>query len=279
MCCIDHMNPRPKADATGGHGAPSQALPAALCTKPDAYRLRHWSLAQLKLWLPRLSSASLGAGKHDPKKSQGVLRQRVQARYAWIDGQRVNHRLATLCRALEGSAGGYHAWKARAPSARATAEVVLALVIAAAHHEFRERYGSRRLWRELGNRGVECGRHRMDRPRREHGLWTRRRRRFLRAHAAGDAIRQRDGGLSWPRLAFLLPKSFPWTAPLQCSCLIPTAFASRSLTTRKDTGSAKTPGSSHTWRVPRESHCRIAHRRVGGTIGVPWPFVGCYRSK
>jgi putative transposase len=110
----------------------------------------------------------------------------------------MNHRLADLCRALQVSAGGYHAWKARAPSARATADVALAAVIAATHHEFRERYGSRRLWRELRSRGIDCSRHRMDRLRREHGLWTRRRRRFLRARAALQRTPAAPRLCTWP---------------------------------------------------------------------------------
>ena len=89
--------------------------------------------------------------------------------------------LADLCRVLQVSASGYHAWKRRPASARRQADVLLAAVIAATHRECREAYGSRRLWRELRARGIVCGRHRMDRLRREQQLWTRRRRRFLRA--------------------------------------------------------------------------------------------------
>lgn len=110
----------------------------------------------------------------------------------------MSHRLADLCRALQVSAGGYHAWKARAPSARAKADVGLAVVIAATHHEFCERYGSRRLWRALRERGIDCGRHRMDRLRREHGLWTKRRRRFLRARAAYQCTPAAPRLCTWP---------------------------------------------------------------------------------
>lgn len=106
--------------------------------------------------------------------------------------------LADLCRALQVSVSGYHAWKRRPPSARKQADVRLAAVIAATHHELRERYGSRRLWRELRQRGIECGRHRMDRLRRQHGLWTRRRRRFLRARAAYQRTPAAPRLCTWP---------------------------------------------------------------------------------
>lgn len=106
--------------------------------------------------------------------------------------------LADLCRALQVSVSGYHAWKRRPPSLRRQTDVRLAAVIAATHYELRERYGSRRLWRELRNRGIACGRHRMDRLRREHDLWTRRRRRFLRARAAYQRTPAAPRLCTWP---------------------------------------------------------------------------------
>lgn len=108
------------------------------------------------------------------------------------------HRLADLCRALQVSPGGYHAWKRRPPCARRQADVRLAAVIAATHRDCREAYGSRRLWRELRARGVVCGRHRMDRLRREQALWTRRRRRFLRARAAYQRTPAAPRLVQWP---------------------------------------------------------------------------------
>lgn len=110
----------------------------------------------------------------------------------------MNHRLADLCRALQVSASGYHAWRARPPSVRAKEDTRLAVIIAAAHHEHREAYGSRRLWRVLGLRKVACGRNRMDRLRREHGLSTRRRRRFLRARAAYQRTPAAPRRVTWP---------------------------------------------------------------------------------
>jgi putative transposase len=110
----------------------------------------------------------------------------------------MKHALADLCRALKVSVSGYHAWKRRPPSARTQDDVRLAAVIAATHRDCREAYGSRRLWRELRRRGIQCGRHRMDRLRREHGLWTRRRRRFLRARAAYQRTPAAPRLCSWP---------------------------------------------------------------------------------
>lgn len=74
----------------------------------------------------------------------------------------------------------------------------LAAIIAATHHEHREAYGSRRLWRVLRERNVACGRHRMDRLRREHDLWTRRRRRFVRTRASLQRTPAAPTRITWP---------------------------------------------------------------------------------
>lgn len=103
-----------------------------------------------------------------------------------------------MCRCLDVSASGYHAWSTRRPCARQQADVLLGAIIAAAHHEFRAVYGSRRLWRVLHARGVICGRHRMDRLRRKQGLWTHRRRRFLRVRASFKSAPAAPRLLEWP---------------------------------------------------------------------------------
>lgn len=72
------------------------------------------------------------------------------------------------------------------------------MIIAATHHEHRQAYGSRRLWRVLRQRGIECGRHRMDRLRHAHDLKTHRRRRFMRARAAYQRTPAAPRLLEWP---------------------------------------------------------------------------------
>ena len=113
----------------------------------------------------------------------------------------MNHQLADLCRALQVSASGYHAWRKRPPSQRAQDDTRLAALIAATHREHHEAYGSRRLVRALHQRGIACGRHRMDRLRRQHDLWTRRRRRFVRARAANQRTLAVPRHLQWPFVA------------------------------------------------------------------------------
>lgn len=103
-----------------------------------------------------------------------------------------------MCRALGVSRSGFHAWQGRTPSARAQADSRLATVIRATHMEHRQAYGTRRLWRVLVDRGEVCGRHRVARLRRWHGVVTLRRRRFLRARAAYQRVPAAPNRLAWP---------------------------------------------------------------------------------
>jgi putative transposase len=93
---------------------------------------------------------------------------------------------------------GFCAGRERQPSARALENERLARVITRVHHEFREAYGTERLWRELRDRGECCGRHRVARLRRRHAITTKRRRRFLRARAPYQLTPPAPNRLSWP---------------------------------------------------------------------------------
>ena len=118
-------------------------------------------------------------------------------KYAWMEKQ-MEHSTRSLCRALEVSSSGFYAWRTRQPSARTRENERLAVLIGQVHHEFREAYGTERLWRELRDRGESCGRHRVARLRRRHGLMTKRRRRFVRARGPYQLASIAPNRLSWP---------------------------------------------------------------------------------
>jgi len=46
------------------------------------------------------------------------------------------------------------------------------------HYEFRQAYGALKIWKELKGRGIFCGKHRVARLRRLHGIQTQRKRRL-----------------------------------------------------------------------------------------------------
>jgi putative transposase len=119
-------------------------------------------------------------------------------KYAWIAQQTSDHSVSALCRALAVSSSGFYDWRSRKPSARAIENARLALTIQCVHQEYREAYGTEKLWRELRDRGEQCGRHRVARLRRRHGVVTKRRRRYLRARAPYRFEPPAPNRLRWP---------------------------------------------------------------------------------
>ena len=96
-------------------------------------------------------------------------------KYAFIREHADTHALARLCEVLEVSRSGYHAWCIRPSCARAEANRLLLIQIRRVHLEHRQIYGGVKTWRELGRRGIACGKHRVARLRREHGIEAKRR--------------------------------------------------------------------------------------------------------
>ena len=95
-----------------------------------------------------------------------------------IDALQTEHSIAALCVALSVSRSGYYAWKSRAPGPRAQENASLLTLIAQAHQQSRQTYGSPRVTRWLRAHGQRCGRNRIARLMRGAGLHSRLRRRF-----------------------------------------------------------------------------------------------------
>lgn len=102
-------------------------------------------------------------------------------RYRFIDAHRRTWPVARLCTSLHVSRSGYYAWRTRPESRRAQANRTLLRQIRTVHGEFRQAYGAVKTWRELHDRGIACGRHRVARLRRVDGIEARRMRRFRAA--------------------------------------------------------------------------------------------------
>ena len=82
------------------------------------------------------------------------------------------------CAVLQVSRSGYYAGRRRPDSRRAQANRTLVERMRQLHAQTKERYGAVKLWRALSALGVACGRHRVARLRRLHGVVARRVRRF-----------------------------------------------------------------------------------------------------
>ncbi|MFQ5847144.1 MAG: IS3 family transposase [Candidatus Methylomirabilales bacterium] len=112
------------------------------------------------------------------KKAARFLCQGVRMRYAFIRTAPAGHPVGRLCRVLGVSRSGYYAWRTRPASARSAANAQLLGAIRELHAQTKERYGAVKLWHALHAAGIRCGRHRVARLRRLHGITARRVRRF-----------------------------------------------------------------------------------------------------
>ena len=83
-----------------------------------------------------------------------------------------------MCRVLEVSPSGYYAWRKRPESPRQQQNQRLLLEIKGIHQESRRTYGSPRIHHELQDRGIPCGKNRVARIMRLHGIQTKQKRRF-----------------------------------------------------------------------------------------------------
>ena len=91
--------------------------------------------------------------------------------FRFIAAKKTEHSIQIMCRVLEVSRSGYHAWAIREPSARAVADRLLTGRIAVIHKQSGETYGSPRVHAELLLAdGVQVGRKRVERLMRTAGL-------------------------------------------------------------------------------------------------------------
>jgi putative transposase len=118
--------------------------------------------------------------------------------YGFVEAEKANHSIGTLCRALRVSKSGYYSWRSRPPSARFKADAVLTERIERIHRDSRGTYGARRVHAELRASGIRCGKKRVARLMRKAALegcggrrrvcTTRRRYTLKRAIAAPDLV-------------------------------------------------------------------------------------------
>ena len=91
--------------------------------------------------------------------------------FAFIAAKRAEHSIKIMCRVLEVSRSGFHAWAARKPSARALEDARLTERIRELHELRRKVYGSPRIWADLVlDDGERVGRKRVERLMRQAGL-------------------------------------------------------------------------------------------------------------
>jgi putative transposase len=91
--------------------------------------------------------------------------------FGFIAAKKAEHSIKLMCRVLEVSRSGFHAWAAREPSPRAVADAALTGRIAEIHKDSLKTYGSPRVHAELRlEDGVRVARKRVERLMRAAGL-------------------------------------------------------------------------------------------------------------
>jgi putative transposase len=91
--------------------------------------------------------------------------------FGFVLARKAEHSIALMCRVLEVSRSGYHAWAGRPPSPRAVEDARLTARIRELHALRRGVYGSPRIWADLVLDGGErIGRKRVERLMRQAGI-------------------------------------------------------------------------------------------------------------
>jgi putative transposase len=125
-------------------------------------------------------------------------------KFQFIRMQSREYPIALMCRALEVSESGYHAWTKREVSKRAQENPVLAEQIEQIFQTNRGVYGSPRIHAELQEQGRRHGRKRIARLMQERGISAQRKRR---------RVRTTDSNHSNPVAPNLLNREFTASAP------------------------------------------------------------------
>lgn len=98
-------------------------------------------------------------------------------RYEFIAAHEGQFGVKRMCQALEVGRSGYYAWRKRSSSQREKVDQALVQQIQDEFEHSRHTYGSPRIHAALLQKGVVCGRKRVARIMRRHGLVARKRRR------------------------------------------------------------------------------------------------------
>lgn len=99
-------------------------------------------------------------------------------KYRFINDYQDQMSVWQLCQLLGVSRSAYYHWQHRGPSVREQRNQELLPLVQQIHQQSRRNYGSPRIWEALSQRGVRCGRHRIARLMRTHGIRAKTKRRF-----------------------------------------------------------------------------------------------------
>ena len=99
-------------------------------------------------------------------------------RFAFVQTEKADVPVATLCRTLKISRSGFYAWQGRSESEHTKRDRQLRVRVRASFDASRQRYGSPRVWEDLVEEKIYVSRKRVVRLMQEEGLKARARKRF-----------------------------------------------------------------------------------------------------
>lgn len=139
-------------------------------------------------------------------------------RYRFIERHRRVYPISVMCSVLAVTRSGYYAWRGRSESARGRQNRQLLVHVRAIHQVSDHTYGSPRICRELNAQGLACGRHRVARLMRAHGIAALQRPRFRvttdSSHGrpvAPDRL-QRSFAVAAPNRVWAADLTYIWTS-------------------------------------------------------------------
>jgi putative transposase len=100
-------------------------------------------------------------------------------KFRLIHQERRWYSLTALCSAMNVTRGGYYRWLRRRPSARDLGSSLLLSRIRRVHNESKKTYGSPRIFDQLRDEGVRCGKKRVERLMRDHAIKAKQTKRYL----------------------------------------------------------------------------------------------------
>ncbi len=128
--------------------------------------------------------------------------------FGFIAAKKAEHSIKIMCRVLEVSRSGFHAWARRSPSPRAVEDARLTVRIRELFKLRRDVYGSPRIWADLVvDDGEQLGRKRVERLMREAGLCALMEKKWKATTVRVPGVRVADD---------LLDRDFAAAAPNRC---------------------------------------------------------------
>jgi len=138
-------------------------------------------------------------------------------KYDFIESHRSAFAVERMCRTLGVRRSGYYAWRSRVPGKRSAEDEHLLVRIRESYKKSRRSYGSPRVLKDLRAWGLRCGKNRIARLMREHGIAARTKKKFKATtnsrHALPVApnLLNREFNVARPDEAWVSDITYVWT--------------------------------------------------------------------